>query len=898
MYKDRILSGQSNRPMVPVALSFALGIVLSNLCRQYSFCSLLIAAAAFVCASFSALRKKRLFSSFLLGNAAILMAGLLTSLAHRDGIPDFALRSLLCHSGFRLDEPVLFEGCVDEESERRGEENVTTIDLHGFLRDERWIACEGKGLLRTALPEGGAAPSAGAFLNMGDRVRGWATWRIPRNYQNPGSADRSGALARNGIFLIGRAKSPRLLESIPGDCSNLLTAAVNSVRGRVRRNLKSMEMRGKGKAAAVLASLVIGDYSALDNQTREAFQNSGTFHVLVVSGLHVAWIAGVLLHLLRLIRIPERIRYFSAILAVFLYASIVGFQASITRCLWMFFLYLAGRMIIRCTDPVNILCTSALILLLFRPDWLFEIGFQLSFLSVLAIAMTASPAIDKYLRPLLQPLRHAGDTDRLYLETGFWHRCGRAWRTRCELSVEAVTDRATFLPSQVILRVLRNLAGAALAMGGVLMVSFSVQIWLEPLLAYHFNRMSWISPLANLAIVPFSSLVLATGILSSLLMNVPFLGNACASIAERLAVLLLFCTDRITTFPGAWQRCPTAAGYWIAGGLLILFTWSCLNLKRFWIPCSYILILLSVLSAGWNPESAGKKCPPRLRITFLDVGEGDASIISFPNGQNWVVDAGWFRQAPSWDESTYGLDLGEAVVSPYLWDRWITHLDRLILTHTDLDHAGGIPALLKNFRVDRFGYSQAGNDPVLAKILKLSREKTVAAEPLFRGMEESIGEVKVRVLHPPLGLPPVSDNRNSVVLAISYKHFSALLTGDLDKEGERDLLARCRYLRHWVLKVAHHGSRTATADDFLERTNPRWAVISVGRNNPFGHPSPEVFTRILKHGARPLLTPDQGAVTFETDGFRYTLSTYISGMVSSGDLGQFVPGDQFPVDSK
>jgi competence protein ComEC len=151
-------------------------------------------------------------------------------------------------------------------------------------------------------------------------------------------------------------------------------------------------------------------------------------------------------------------------------------------------------------------------------------------------------------------------------------------------------------------------------------------------------------------------------------------------------------------------------------------------------------------------------------------------------------------------------------------------------------------------------------------------------------MEELVGMVTVRTIHPPANSKQGSANENSLTLQFFFKHFSALLTGDLEKSGEREILSHPIDLHSILLKVAHHGSRFGTSNDLLDRAQPRWAIISVGRNNPFGHPSPEVLARILRHSARPILTLDEGAITFETDGERYAIKTYIRGVIEQGEL--------------
>ncbi len=225
-----------------------------------------------------------------------------------------------------------------------------------------------------------------------------------------------------------------------------------------------------------------------------------------------------------------------------------------------------------------------------------------------------------------------------------------------------------------------------------------------------------------------------------------------------------------------------------------------------------------------------------LSFTFLDVGEGDSIVICFPDKRTWLLDAGGLRLTPSYEENAYAFDIGEAVVSRYLWQQWIPQLDRLILSHADQDHAGGIPAVVKNFRVLKLGYSQNKPDAVLNGILKIARERRVPAGLLRAGMEERAGAVSVRVLHPRSDSTLLSSNENSIVLKFSFGKFSALLTGDLEKAGEREVLAKTEDVHSHLLKVAHHGSRWGTTQALLDRVQPHWAVISVGRTNPVATP--------------------------------------------------------------
>jgi|LSQX01.2.fsa_nt_gb competence protein ComEC len=885
--------------MAAVALSFSLGILLARLFTTYAFAGLIAAALLLLAASGLALHRNLEGRSLALGLAALAAAGFLTAAAQRDGVGRDHLRHALPLGEFPLDVPSAFDACVADDGQVRGGESVHTLRLLARRRGEEWSACHGMGILRVTLP---TVPDHGREeppLTRGDRVRGWAVWHRPRNFENPGSEDRVARLARRGVWIEGRTKSVRLLEIEPGGCAGPLTGPVAAARTRVREAFRPLAERGKRVEAAVLASLTIGDYSDLTDPVLGAFRNSGTLHVLVVSGLHVAWIAGLLLGLARRARLPERLRYLVAGTAILAYTCVVGFQASITRCFWVFTLYLLGRMIFRHADPINLLFAAALILLAAHPGWLFEIGFQLSFLSVLAIVMTASPLIEEYWDPVCAPTRHAGDADRLFLRPGRWHRLGRRLRFGIEIIAEGIGDRVSPACARALQWTCRRTAGAVGAAGSMVLLSLAVELWIGPLLARSYNRICWIGPLANVGIVPLSSLTLAAGLGAALAPGV--LGDAIVPVAGKSATLLIAGARAAAALPGAWQRCPTPPAAWVWGGIGLLFLWSFLKWRRRWIPPALVTATLLLLAAAPSPllqsalarfrlraplvQPGARGAPPTLSFSFLDVGEGDAIVIRFPDDGLWLLDAGGLVLPPAEEESGAGFDIGEAVVSRYLWHQWLLRPDRVILSHADMDHAGGVPAVLANFPVDAFGYAPAGADArILEKILATAASRGSRVIHVSRGVKLDRGPVRVRVLHPGPESVQAGANDRSLVIRFDFGRFSALLAGDLEKRGERELLAHGFHLQSGLLKVAHHGSRSATSDAFLDAAAPRWAVISAGHRNPFGHPSPEVLQRLERHRARTFVTAELGAVTFETDGTRYAISSHLRGVLERGTL--------------
>ncbi len=868
-------------PFAAAAIALAAGIGAAKFVASYSFPTLAAAAGLLIWAAALGLVRRQHRTTLAACLAGVAAAGLLLGLAERDAPPDNSVAALISRNRLALGEVAEFDGCILEESREQGEDTVALVGLRGLKLSGAWSPCRGRMNLRFARRTGaeGGEPAAPP-LQYGDRIRGWARLDVPRNFENPGAVDFAGMLRSRGIQLLGRARSPRLLETLPQDCGSRWGKAASALRMQVRSHLQAP---GIGqREASILSCILLGDDASLDPQTPEAFQNAGTYHVLVVSGLHAAWIAWLLLLGFRLLGLPAWASGLSATGAVLFYAQVVGFQAGITRCLYMLSFLLLGRSFCRSSPPVNIVFASGFCLLTLRPGWLFDVGFQLSFVSVLAITAAAAPFGATWLRLMWEPLRQAGRPDRLFMQQGKWCRSGRRWRIRCELLAEACADRCGLRVEPILLACVRLSAFLAFTICSLAWVSISVQFWLTPTLAYYFNRLSWIVPLANLPAVPLASAALLTGLIAALVSLVlPGTSLLYAPVCG-LASLLRTATDWFSSIPGGWQRCPTPGVLWVLAALVLVGLWSLLDWRRKWIPYGVIGLLLGVLGGG-RALSTGAR-PAVLRMAFLDVGQGDSVIIEFPDSRIWVLDAGSGPEESAPAAETGSIDLGEVVVSRYLWWRWIPRIAGAYLSHPHRDHYGGLPAVLRNFTVDEFCYAAADEQSVKKILQQHACKASLPMRGLEAGWRGHVGGVQIECLHPPRLLPHRSLNDSSLVLRLRYGRFTAMLTGDLETTGEVRLLANTQDISALLFKVPHHGSRNAAGDEFLRRVAPRWAVISAGRNNPFGNPSPESLRRLIRHGSRVLRTQDQGAVMFETDGERYLLWSHRAGILESGNL--------------
>jgi competence protein ComEC len=254
----------------------------------------------------------------------------------------------------------------------------------------------------------------------------------------------------------------------------------------------------------------------------------------------------------------------------------------------------------------------------------------------------------------------------------------------------------------------------------------------------------------------------------------------------------------------------------------------------------------------------------RLHLTVLDVGQGDGLVLRSPSGRVRLVDAG----------GTYDsrFDIGEAVVGPYLWSLGVARLDGIVVTHAHPDHTGGVGAIVRGFQVgdvwEGLGPRQDRTYDQLDEVLTTAR---INRRSVARGMGEVWDGVGLRVLGPvPAGQRPWrTRNDDSVVLEIVYGDVRLLLTGDVEAGGE----ARLKTGKVHIAKVPHHGSRSSSSPEFVERIEPRLALVSAGFRNRFGHPHPTVVSRYRRHG-RVLSTAEEGALSISTDGRRIWVSTY------------------------
>jgi len=406
----------------------------------------------------------------------------------------------------------------------------------------------------------------------------------------------------------------------------------------------------------------------------------------------------------------------------------------------------------------------------------------------------------------------------------------------------------------------------------LLAVTITAQLGVLPFISWYFNSFSLSSFLANLIIVPVIEGIVILGLLGSIVgMMVGVAGNIIMTICSLLISIVIECTACLASIPGAKLYMPAIG---MIGGILyyVMVAWV------YGYKPKNMLSLTQVLKK-WPGQSAGfvlcmvlvilfYACYPKpVSVHFIDVGQGDATLIITPHGRAVLVDTGGAM-------GTTDFDIGERVVVPYLKHYGVLSIDYLFLTHGHQDHAGGAATIGKNLPVRncmlaREGYTQAVSNLV-------HEAKGSHFIPVYEGQEMIIDDVLIRVIHAESEGRYQQKNEVSSVVQIGYGKHSFLLTGDLTDHGEEAILARDRNIKSTVLKVGHHGAKTSSTNSFLEAIAPEYAVISVGKSNSFGHPHSETLQRLWKQKSKIYRTDQQGAIVFTTDGKTLAVDTFIT----------------------
>lgn len=824
-------------PLLAPLAALAGGLVLARFVA-FGAAELLWTIAALAALAVYALWKSTRRAAMLACLVALFFAGALVGVAHRPGPApelDAAAR-----------EVVILSGCVVEPP-------VFSEDRTQFLLE---LEAGARAQVSLYLKPGQRPPE----LRYGQKVEVEARVRRTHNFRNPGSFDYAGYLARRDIYWTASARSGAPVKALPGECGTTFGRFIFGLRVAALERLERL-YQGDSYKTSMMQAVLIGESSNLERVWTEDFRRTGTYHALVISGLHITVLAGFFLFLLRMCFVPEAAALTATTLAGWVYALVSGWQAPVIRGAAGFTLFVVVRYLYRRPRLLNLLAAIALGFVLCDPEQMFEASFQLSFLSVAALGALAVPLLERTSAPLARGLAGLAELDRdLHLEPRVAH-------FRVELRLLAETLWLwTRIPRRWWLAAIGLSLRAAFYAFEMVALSTCVQFGLALPMAAYFHRLSLTGLSANILIVPAMSAVVPVGFVAIF---------TAWRLPAIVAGWLLEFSQGVAQLHAGWEpdwRIPDPP-LWLATALIAaVLALAIFRGRRIGFLCALTMSAAALALIAVHPFPP-KVDPGLLELTAIDVGQSESLFLAFPDGRRMMLDGGGIP--------TFGrrrrtrLDIGEDVVSPYLWSRSIRRIDTVVLSHAHEDHIGGLAAIIRNFHPRELWTGAVGNSPEWLPLRDLALRRGVKIVHLQAGQAFRYGGVEVEVLAPLADYEAgeTVHNNDSLALRLRYGRHSFLLTGDIERQVERELVASGVLRQTDVLKIAHHGSKTSSGAPFLDAVRPAFGVISAGFENSFNNPSPEVVRRLDERHVEVLRTDLWGLVSIRSDGRRFQLET-------------------------
>jgi len=863
-------------PLVWIAAAFIAGIALGDRLAAAPWLWLAPAVGALV-AGFACVARRWLRIAWLLALLGWAFLGGLAARLERATPPANRADRMVAAGRLDTSVPVRWRGRLRSDPERLPWGKRYLLDLDEVEQAGGWMPIQG-GLRINSYRDEGSGETA-ETVRAGDRVEALARADVARNFLDPGTFDFRTYLARQDIYLTGSLRDPALLRKL-----STPPLGISYRVARFRGLLLERADRLFGPAdAAILRAMLLGDRNFVDSALATELQKSATYHVLVIAGLHVAALATFLFWLCRRLRvslIPATIITLAVLAG---YVAVVANRPPILRAALMAAAVLLARLLFRHVALLNVVALAALVLLVVRPGELSDPSFQLSFVAAGMIAAVALPWLNRTSEPYRRALEHLSDVTRDGAHPP------RATQLRLDLRAMAGWLEAR-LPGRLAGQSTRLATGATslgLWLWDLAALSLVVQLGLLPLLARYFHRISLSGPIANIPAVALVSLIVPIGFLTLVTgLAWPPAGALLGKLTGMLVAALLGSTEWFSRWSWLSYRIP-GPPLWVLGvffALMILLAIlaerpgresQTMQARRWRWNWLFVAALAAACLAVMIHPFRPRLPRGRLEVTVLDVGQGDSIFVAFPDGRTMLVDGGGEIGAHWVGGYHAGRDIGEEVVSPYLWWRGLKRLDVVALTHAHEDHMDGLTAVLSNFRVGQLWVGHDVDSRAYRALVELAKARGVTVVHQMRGATFDRGGIEGRVLWPADDTEvSQASNNDSLVIRLKDGQASFLLTGDIERPVERELVADGGPLGAVFLKVPHHGSHTSSTDAFIQKVAPEAAAISVGVHNSFHQPSPEVLERYQADHVHVWRTDLDGAVTALTDGRTLEVSCY------------------------
>ncbi len=880
----------NNRPAVKILIPYLAGIILADQ-LNLNLVFLWIMSAIFIFVAFFAYKKRWLsFSSVLIGLCFLIF-----------GFMRYEV-SITPPKNFNkvIYQQVGVYGMVLESQKERSGGSSILIDGEAYLPSQPSISMKGKISIRSWEDE--TFPEVYGY---GDIVTLDGKLSQPSPARNPGAFNYRKYLHRQGIF------ATMTVEEVVN--VHVVSAGGNSFLRWIRRFRDSVEVviheiAKDEDTASILKGIVLGEKNDMPIELYNAFRRTSTTHILVVSGVNFAILAGWIYGAFQLlrrwlvnagIRNPilenKKLAYLFVFPMITIYAFMVGAEFSVIRAFIFITLFILATLLDRKSDLFNILAIAGLFILIFSPGAFWHVGFQMSFVAVASIAYLM-PYWDSLLekikqnRLLYRSLQGIAVSISAQLGVGLIiaHSFGTA--SLSGFIVNPLIAPLVFLLTPIgFVSCLIGLVSSTL--GSLLgWLNYSI-VWLMKTIIVWFADFKF----SNIPVKNFSlmHIIIATAIiifiakLPSLLRKKPLfsipldlkseldISNISENIRQLFSENRIRFTDNakilIQKIGKKWLISDNPSNDWSdrKQAYLIKNDNEILNVyKENQTPLVACLVIISLSFWAWATLYDGNVA----KVTYLDVGQADSAVVDLPGDYEILIDGGVYRRYNTdAGNSRRRYSSGERVVFPFLNRQGIDDLEFMISTHPDNDHTGGLTYIVDNFKVDKTITGSYGiTSPTYDKLVEKLNKKGIEYHDAVPQTLYENGDMKAEVLSEGykkhLKTEEEQMNNNSVVLKVTYKKASFLFTGDIEEKAEQQLVNSGRDVRATVIKVPHHGSYKSSTRKFINAVQPDVAVISVGYKNVYHHPSNYVIRRYRGLGTNIYRTDYQGAITIITDG--------------------------------
>ena len=667
-------------------------------------------------------------------------------------------------------------------------------------------------------------------LEYGDKILIKGEFVEPSESRNYGGFDYKEYL--KSIKIHGTIKADSI-EILAKNSNNLIFTFANNINLKIKENIKKLIPE---KYSAIFTGLILGDTSKVEEEVNEDFKIANISHVLAISGMHITYIVMGIEFVLKK-GIGKRKTRIITIIILVIYMFITGFMPSVVRSSIMGIIMLISKLIYRKNDIWTSISLSLLILLIYNPFLILNVGLQLSYLGTIGIV-----CFNKNVYNFLRKLKIRNKKIKYRINRKFI------------LFMDKIKE--------------------------MLSVTLSAQIVILPILLFNFNILGIYFFISNILVSIIIGPIIIVGFVCILISFVSIEITKILSIFMSVGIQILISISEISHLPFSKIYIPTPKVWQIVSYYICVIVinriYIAFNLKNPDFTSIRIRNLVALLKFKFrqNRNKVLKvlivlvslvfilnTIPEKLKIHFVDVGQGDCTFITTPQNKTILIDGG--------GSMSEEYDVGKSTLLPYILDRGYTKLDYVFISHFDQDHVGGILTILEELRVGQVYISKQEQDSEnYQKFLKIVEDKKIKVKVLKQGdclkieknlyfdilwpIEEQIQE---NVL-----------NNNAMVMKLRYGKFSMLFTGDIEAIAEEKILDFYKekgesILKSDVLKVAHHGSKTSTTQSFFEKVNPKICLIGVGKNNMFGHPTTEVLERI--NGTKIYRTDENGEIILE-----------------------------------